>query len=49
MCKLTKLVRVDNATYRELKRNQVKTGVPIGKQVKFKVFGKATKVKVGLI
>jgi hypothetical protein len=41
----TKLIRVDGKTYSVLKDLQVKTGVPMGKQVKFKVFGKPCKVK----
>lgn len=44
MCKYP-LVRIDNATYKELKKTQLKTGVPMSRQIKFKVFGKATKVK----
>jgi hypothetical protein len=42
---MCKLVRVDKATYKELKKTQMNTGVPMGKQIKFKVFGKAAKVK----
>jgi len=41
----TELVRVDGKTYRVLKDIQVRTGVPMGKQIKFKVFGKPSKVK----
>ena len=41
----TELVRVDGKTYAVLKDIQVKTGVPMGKQIKFKVFGKSCKVK----
>jgi len=41
----TKLVRVDGKTYSVLKSLQVKTGVPMGKQIRFKVFGKPAKVK----
>jgi hypothetical protein len=44
MCKYP-LVRIDRATYNELKRTQVRTGVPMSRQIKFKVFGKAAKVK----
>jgi hypothetical protein len=44
MCKYP-LVRIDKATYNELKRTQVRTGVPMGKQIRFKVFGKPAKVK----
>lgn len=39
------LVRIDGKTYKVLKDLQVRTGVPMGKQIKFKVFGKACKVK----
>jgi len=39
------LVRVDGKTYRILKENQLRTGVPMGKQIRFKVFGVAPKVK----
>ena len=39
------LVRVDGKTYKILKEIQVKTGVPMGKQIRFKVFGRPCKVK----
>jgi len=44
MCK-SELVRVDGKTYKVLKDLQIRTGVPMGKQIKFKVFGKPAKVK----
>jgi hypothetical protein len=42
---MSKLIRIDGKTYKVLKDISVKTGVPMGKQIKFKVFGKACKVK----
>ena len=39
------LVRVDGKTYKILKEIQVKTGVPMGTQIRFKVFGRPAKVK----
>lgn len=44
MCKYP-LVRIDKATYKKLKAEQVLTGVPMSRQIKFKVFGKPAKVK----
>lgn len=44
MCK-SKLVRVDGKTYKFLKDYQIRTGVPMGKQIRFKVFGKPSKIK----
>ena len=41
----TELVRIDRRTYCVLKDVQVRTGVPMGKQIRFKVFGQAKKVK----
>ena len=41
----TELVRVDGKTYRVLKDIQLRTGVPMGKQIRFKVFGQPRKVK----
>ena len=42
---MSKLIRIDGKTYKVLKDISVKTGVPMGKQIKFKVFGKCANVK----
>jgi hypothetical protein len=39
------LIRVDGKTYKLLKDISMRTGVSMSKQIKFKIFGKASKVK----
>lgn len=42
---MSKLVRVDKKTYKELKKRSKILGVPMSTQIRFKVFGEPAKVK----
>jgi len=45
MVKQSPVVRIDGKTYKVLKDCMLKTGVPMGSQIRFKVFGKEAKMK----